>query len=182
MLLKFALKKNIYLVIIKKKCRLNQNQDQDREVRQRQEIRDPKTKRCRAKELQTKRCRAKELPGRPKIMRKSKSKINVKVEFSKNGLRKYLMNLSDSGVVNMMCAAPYLQRKFGLSREDAEEVLDLWMNGLSEKKEKSKSISPGLIQRRIESEKKWKRIEYEKEIHYHMNRIQEAMAKEYQKR
>ena len=172
MLLKFALKKNIYLVIIKKKCRLNQNQDQDREVRQRQEIRDPKTKRCRAKEL----------PGRPKIMRKSKSKINVKVEFSKNGLRKYLMNLSDSGVVNMMCAAPYLQRKFGLSREDAEEVLDLWMNGLSEKKEKSKSISPGLIQRRIESEKKWKRIEYEKEIHYHMNRIQEAMAKEYQKR
>jgi len=53
----------------------------------------------------------------------------------------------------MFGAAPYLQREFGLSKEDAEEVLTRWMNNFSEIKEKSKSISPELIQRKIESEK-----------------------------
>lgn len=134
-----------------------------------QEIRDRKTKRCRAKKL----------PGRPKMIRKSKS---PQIDYERIDYEEYLMNLSDSGVVNMFGAAPYLQREFGLSKEDAEEVLLRWMNSFSETKEKSKSISPGLIQRRIEHEKKMLSIYEQNKLQYRLEKIKEAMAEEYQKR
>ena len=39
----------------------------------------------------------------------------------------YLDDLRESGVTNMFGAGPYLQHEFGLSRNDAREVLKEWM-------------------------------------------------------
>lgn len=39
----------------------------------------------------------------------------------------YLVELRDSGVVNMFAAAPYLQEEFGLDRVAARDVLVKWM-------------------------------------------------------
>lgn len=39
----------------------------------------------------------------------------------------YLEQLRRSGKVNMFGAVPYLQRKFGLSRDAAIEILGKWM-------------------------------------------------------
>lgn len=39
----------------------------------------------------------------------------------------YLVQLRDSGETNMFGAAPYLQRKFGYSSEEAKKVLLAWM-------------------------------------------------------
>jgi hypothetical protein len=40
----------------------------------------------------------------------------------------YLYDLRDSGRTNMFGAAPFLQRRFGLARRDAEAVLLEWMD------------------------------------------------------
>ena len=39
----------------------------------------------------------------------------------------YLEGLSQSGVTNMFGAGPYLEREFGLNRNEAKEVLLNWM-------------------------------------------------------
>lgn len=39
----------------------------------------------------------------------------------------YLNVLRESGVTNMFGAGPYLERKFGLSKKEAREVLTAWM-------------------------------------------------------
>jgi hypothetical protein len=39
----------------------------------------------------------------------------------------YLSNLRDSGVTNMFGAAVYLQRDFGLSRQESRDILLKWM-------------------------------------------------------
>jgi hypothetical protein len=39
----------------------------------------------------------------------------------------YLEVLRKSGVTNMFGAAPYLQQEFGLTRQDARDVLMKWM-------------------------------------------------------
>jgi len=39
----------------------------------------------------------------------------------------FLLNLRDSGIVNMYGAAPYLEDHFGLDRTEAEEWLLKWM-------------------------------------------------------
>ena len=39
----------------------------------------------------------------------------------------YLETLRSSGVTNMFGAAPYLQREFGLDRNNARAVLMAWM-------------------------------------------------------
>jgi len=39
----------------------------------------------------------------------------------------YLFELRDSGVTNMFAAAPYLERKFDISHEEATEILCYWM-------------------------------------------------------
>lgn len=43
----------------------------------------------------------------------------------------YLNVLRESGVTNMFGAAPYLQREFGLDKQNAREVLFAWMESLS---------------------------------------------------
>ena len=40
----------------------------------------------------------------------------------------YLESLRDSGVTNMFGAAPFLMHQFGLSKQEAREVLLEWMN------------------------------------------------------
>ena len=138
-----------------------------------QEIRDPKTKRCRAKKL----------PGRPKMIRKSKSKSKSKSPRDEEYyIKKYLTDLSDSGVVNMFAAAPYLQRQFMLTKEDAEEVLARWMNGFSDTKAASESISPWILQRRMEREKRLLRYEEEARIKHRLHQIEYAIGKEYRTR
>jgi hypothetical protein len=42
-------------------------------------------------------------------------------------INNYLDDLRDSGVVNMFGAAPYLERKFDLSAEEAQSKLASWM-------------------------------------------------------
>ena len=39
----------------------------------------------------------------------------------------FLNNLRDSGVTNMFGAAPYLEDEFGLSRNEAIDILGQWM-------------------------------------------------------
>jgi len=45
----------------------------------------------------------------------------------------YLDRLRESGVTNMLGAAPYLQREFGLPIEAARAVLDYWMNTFADR-------------------------------------------------
>lgn len=40
----------------------------------------------------------------------------------------YLENLRRSGAVNMFGATPYLEEEFGLSKQDAREILLDWMD------------------------------------------------------
>jgi len=39
----------------------------------------------------------------------------------------YLVELRDSGVTNMFGAGPYLQREFGLTRNEARDILIKWI-------------------------------------------------------
>jgi hypothetical protein len=43
----------------------------------------------------------------------------------------YLTNLRDSGVTNMFGAAVYLQRDFGLSRQESRDILLKWMESFN---------------------------------------------------
>lgn len=40
----------------------------------------------------------------------------------------YLENLRRSGAVNMFGAVPYLEEEFGLSRQEAKDILADWMH------------------------------------------------------
>ena len=44
----------------------------------------------------------------------------------------YLVELRDSGVTNMLGAAPYLEDKFWLEPSEAKEVLRLWIKSFEE--------------------------------------------------
>jgi len=44
----------------------------------------------------------------------------------------YLVELRDSGVTNMLGAAPYLEDKFWLEPSEAKEVLKLWIKSFEE--------------------------------------------------
>lgn len=39
----------------------------------------------------------------------------------------YLDDLRDSGIVNMFGAAPYLMRRFSISKQEARDILKQWM-------------------------------------------------------
>lgn len=39
----------------------------------------------------------------------------------------YLVELRDSGEINMWSAAPYLEREFGISRQEARKILLAWI-------------------------------------------------------
>ena len=45
----------------------------------------------------------------------------------------FLNMLRESGVTNMFGAAPFLQHQFGLSKQEAKEVLLEWMNSYRSK-------------------------------------------------
>lgn len=50
------------------------------------------------------------------------------VDFPKmNEYYDYLEDLRDSGETNMWGAAPFLQREFGISYEDAKKILVEWI-------------------------------------------------------
>lgn len=42
-------------------------------------------------------------------------------------MRDYLYQLRDTGTVNMMGAGPYLERDYGLTREEAKDCVLYWM-------------------------------------------------------
>ena len=44
----------------------------------------------------------------------------------------YLVKLQQSGVTNMLGAAPYLEDKFWLEPSEAKEVLKLWIKSFEE--------------------------------------------------
>ena len=44
----------------------------------------------------------------------------------------YLVELRDSGVTNMWGAGPYLEDKFYLTKQEAKEVLVLWIKSFEE--------------------------------------------------
>ena len=52
--------------------------------------------------------------------------------MTKNKYWLYLEALRKSGVTNMFGAAPYLQREFDLSRDEASEILLDWMNNYND--------------------------------------------------
>jgi hypothetical protein len=47
--------------------------------------------------------------------------------------KEYLIALRDSGATNMWGASPYLEREFGLSRNDAKDVLLEWIKSFDKK-------------------------------------------------
>lgn len=42
--------------------------------------------------------------------------------------REYLIDLRDSGETNMWGAAPYIEREFGVTRQEAKDILLQWIN------------------------------------------------------
>ena len=51
---------------------------------------------------------------------------------SKLEIHYYLTNLRNSGVTNMYGAGPYLERMFGLTRQEARAAVLRWMKAMSE--------------------------------------------------
>ena len=49
----------------------------------------------------------------------------------------YLDDLRESGVTNMLGAAPYLEEMFGLARVEARQVLTYWMKTFSQRHPKT---------------------------------------------
>lgn len=52
---------------------------------------------------------------------------------SEDTMYTYLEGLRQSGVTNMFGAGPYLEREFGLNRNEAKQVLMDWMRSYSGK-------------------------------------------------
>lgn len=48
-------------------------------------------------------------------------------------INKYLDKLRESGVTNMFGAAPYVSRTFGISNDEANRYLKIWMETFSER-------------------------------------------------
>ena len=44
----------------------------------------------------------------------------------------YLVELRDSGETNMWGAAPYLEREFGLTRQEARDILIKWIESFKQ--------------------------------------------------
>jgi len=45
----------------------------------------------------------------------------------------YLIDLRDSGVTNMWGAAPYIEREFGVTRQEAKDILLEWIKSFDKK-------------------------------------------------
>lgn len=57
-------------------------------------------------------------------------------DISQEEISKYLNELRKSGVTNMFGATPYIEKEFGISKEDARKALSYWMKNF--KKDESK--------------------------------------------
>jgi hypothetical protein len=57
-------------------------------------------------------------------------------DISQEEISKYLNELRKSGVTNMFGATPYIEKEFGISKEDAKKALSYWMKNF--KKDESK--------------------------------------------
>jgi hypothetical protein len=53
--------------------------------------------------------------------------------FNKEEVFEYLDELRDSGATNMFGAAPYVQKAFGVSSNDARDLVVEWMTTFSER-------------------------------------------------
>jgi hypothetical protein len=53
--------------------------------------------------------------------------------FNKEEVFEYLDELRDSGATNMFGAAPYVQTTFGVSYNDAKDLVVEWMTTFSER-------------------------------------------------
>lgn len=49
----------------------------------------------------------------------------------------YLDALRESGTANMFGAGPYVQRRFGITADDASAILSYWMDSVSERHAKA---------------------------------------------
>ncbi len=45
----------------------------------------------------------------------------------------YLDDLRESGITNMYGASPYIKKEFGVSNNEAIEILSYWMNSFSDR-------------------------------------------------
>ena len=59
--------------------------------------------------------------------------MKEKPDFVTDEHLEYLDDLRDSGVTNMLGAAPYLQREFNIPFKEARKVLVYWMETFSER-------------------------------------------------
>ena len=68
--------------------------------------------------------------------------MNIKELFTEKELEEmfiFLDDLRESGETNMYGAAPYVQREFGVSYNEASEIVSTWMKTFSERHGKWKS-------------------------------------------
>ena len=62
-----------------------------------------------------------------KLRRAEMTKLNEMLAYERMEINEYLVELRDSGVVNMFGAGAYLKADFGLDRRDANHAVALWM-------------------------------------------------------
>lgn len=65
------------------------------------------------------------------------STTTVKPEGLTDEHLEYIDELRDSGVTNMFGAVPYVQKEFGLERDEAKAYLFYWMRTFSERHPKA---------------------------------------------
>lgn len=65
-------------------------------------------------------------------------------DISQEEISKYLNELRKSGVTNMFGATPYIEKEFGISKEDARKALSYWMKNFkkNESKRPKKKVCP----------------------------------------
>ncbi len=56
-----------------------------------------------------------------------------KPEVVTNKHLNYLDALKESGITNMLNASPYLRKRFKLTLEESEEILEYWINSFRER-------------------------------------------------
>jgi len=72
-----------------------------------------------------------------KEIKDNKVKENDEMDYTEVEQKEYfdyLAELRDSGITNMFGAAPYLQKAFGLEKDEARKILSAWMKSFNESK------------------------------------------------
>ena len=58
--------------------------------------------------------------------------MSKKITFEDIEIFEYLNKLRESGATNMFGARPYIEREYGLNKQEAGRVLSLWMTNFNE--------------------------------------------------